>query len=129
VSVVSRPFSEYRGFARYDAALRDFGALPPLERILNVEAMHIRVLEGLHSRYGVPLTRKSLAKTLRAFYRPGARMRQTIFARFQAGRLMLSDFYSPRERPHLRVVQHETPTPDRSGAALKSTPPLASRER
>ena len=44
----------YRSSAIHDRILRDFRAPDPLQGIRNVEAMHIRLLECLHARYGLP---------------------------------------------------------------------------
>ena len=43
----------YRRFALYDRVLDAFGPAAPLERIRDVEAFHIHVLESLHQRYHV----------------------------------------------------------------------------
>jgi hypothetical protein len=45
----------YRSFAMYDRMLHAFRPTRPIERIRDVQAFHIRVLECLHSRYGVLL--------------------------------------------------------------------------
>lgn len=50
----------YRSFALYDRILRAFGPAPPLERIREVEAGHIHVLEWLHRWYAVPLPERGV---------------------------------------------------------------------
>lgn len=46
---------EYRSLARYENAIRQLGAVQPLERIVAADSMHIQILETLHRHYGVPL--------------------------------------------------------------------------
>ena len=68
IGALRKAFNDtHKALATYDQIILEFGPLPPFPGLRDVEARHIRALEALFVRYGLPLPRPRRRVAVRHF--------------------------------------------------------------